>query len=136
MLYCHIELAGYYMICGDHEKTLEHIEKCAETAMTMDTETGGCHSSVLVRNLKTHRNNSLENYGNRPENIRYNQSYRLIHDWFSGEKEIMPMRDKYISPDAFYAPIRKTERFKAVIARLEKYAKAETSGIENEVKHE
>jgi tetratricopeptide (TPR) repeat protein len=110
MLYNYGELAECYLILGENEKALDNIEKCAETAILYDTAEDRRHTSVLVKNLKIHGNNSLANYENHPGNIQYNQSYRVINYWFSGNE---------------YAPIRETNRFKAVIANLGKYAKKE-----------
>ena len=129
MVYLYIELAEYYMILGEYDRALDNIEKCAETAIAFDTDKTGRHTSILVKDLKKHGDFPLCNYRNHSENIRYNQSYRLIHDWLLGdEPEVMiPIGEKRerVSGHALYVPIRETERFKAVIANLEKYAKIE-----------
>ena len=129
MVYQYIELAHYYMILGDYDKALDNIEKCAETAIIFDTDKTGLHTSILVRNLRKHGDYDFCNYENHAENVRYNQSYRLIHDWFLDENFgiLVPVGEKRERKTyyEFYAPIREHERFKAVIANLEKYAKIE-----------
>lgn len=125
-------LAEYYMFFGDHAKALDNIEKCAESAILFDTDKPGLFTSVLVKNIKKSGDYPFSNYGNHSENIRYNQSYHLVYDCYLNDNFWALMSDKKLSEDSpyrygkFYAPIRETERFKAIIANLEKYAKVET----------
>lgn len=131
ILYSYLVLAENHMIFGEYDKTLDNIEKCAEIAIIFDTKKPGAHTSILSKDIKIYGSYPFCNYGNHPENIKYNQSYRLIHDWFLSKKTevLVPVGDKNKrerkSYYEFYAPIRETERFKTVIANLEKYAKIE-----------
>ena len=129
MLYHYQVLAENYMIFGEYDKAIDNIEKCAETAILFDTDELERHTSILVKNLYKSCNYNLTNYGSHAENIRYNQSYRLIHDWFLSEEfttlTLVGETKEHIPNYEFYAPIRETDRFKAVIANLERYAKVE-----------
>jgi len=111
MLYNYHELAEYYKLSGNNDAALDNIEKCAETAIKFDTDEEGKYTSLLVRGFDKMGDYQLENYENHPDNIRYNQCYRLINFWFKREELCDEICD--------------TERFKAVIAKLQGYAKVE-----------
>ena len=110
MIYVYRILMDAYLFAGNHPQALDNMEKCAETAICFDTDVNGQYASILVRGIHMAGTfEELQNYENHPEKVRYNQSYRVLHDWFFSKEN--------------YAPLRETERFKAVCAKLEKYAK-------------
>jgi|GEM_PF-2560547 len=134
LLYSHIELAEYYIVLGECGKALDSIEKCAGIAIAYDMSECGLHTSALVKNVKICIDNSLVNYGSHAENVRYNQCYRVIHDWLLGEDADMlspagegrAMKSSY----EFYAPIRETDRFKSIVEKLKKHAKIKRDNAE------
>jgi len=111
MLYNYYELAEYYILLGNCKKTLETIEKCAKTAIYFDTDKESVYSSILAKNCRKDGDYSLANHENAEENIVYNQSYRLINFWLTSNGK--------------FKSIYNNNKFKVIIAELEKYAKVE-----------
>ena len=93
-----------YLRSGEQEKALDCLEKSSEYCIAVENNTVFNHTSLLIRDLEN--NIFVYNHGS-PSNI----SYSFIHDF-------LLKRD-------IYSPIRETDRFKAVIANLEQYAKSE-----------
>jgi len=98
------QMAEDYIKSGEHEKALDCLEKSADYSIADDNNHEiYSYTSLLLKYVKM---SYRINHGS-PTNM----SYSFIHDF-------LLKRD-------IYAPIRETERFKSVIAKLEKYAKSE-----------
>ena len=97
-------MAKDYMYFKKNEKALDCLEKSANCCIAVENNTVFTHTSLLVNGMENHI--LFYNHGN-PATL----SYIFIHD--------------YLLKEDVYAPIRETERFKAVIAKLEQYAKSE-----------
>ena len=97
------DMADEYLYLEDYDKALDCIEKTSDYLIAFESDEGEYpHTSFLIRGYT----NVAGFWHHSPETM----SYKMIHEHY--------LRDE------IYAPIRETERFKAVIAKLEKYAKA------------
>jgi tetratricopeptide (TPR) repeat protein len=100
---CYAYLARNYMNLKEYDIALDCIEKSANYAIVCDTlPENFVYTSIAVKNY-INLNEGVKNYN-------YNDTYRLLHNEFSTN---------------IFDPVREHERFKAVIAELEKYAKKE-----------
>jgi len=96
------DMAEEYLYLEDYEKALDCIEKSADYLIAFESDEGEYpHTSFLIRGYT----NVSGFWHKSPETM----SYKVIHEYYL-KKEI-------------FSPIREHERFKAVINRLEKYAK-------------
>jgi tetratricopeptide (TPR) repeat protein len=101
--YRNIALA--YMCLNDFDNALDCIEKAADYTIAFDTlPEVFTHTSIIPQGREFSK---IKNFS---KNYDYNDSYSMLHHHLSDEK---------------YNPIREHERFKAVVAKLEKYAAKE-----------
>ena len=101
----YLAIAASYMILSDFENALYCIEKAADYAIAFDTlPEVFTHTSMISEHREFSKAKNLA------KDFDYTDSYGMLHDYLSQEK---------------YNPIRETKRFKAVTARLEKYAAKE-----------
>ena len=99
-------MAQNYILLNDFDNALDCLEKAADFAIAFDTMPEiFTHTSIISNG------NEFSKAKNLAKDYDYNDSYEMLHDHLPGEK---------------YDPIRETERFKAVAAKLEQYAKKET----------
>jgi len=101
---CYAYLARHYMNLKEYDSALNCIEKSANHAIAYDTlPKNFIYSSIAVKDY-VDLDESVKNYS-------YNDTYKLLHEEFSTN---------------IFDPIREHDRFKAVIAELEQYAKKDT----------
>ena len=101
----YLGVALNYIYLKDYDNLLDCIEKAADYAIAFDTlPEVFTHTSIIPGG------NEFSKAKNLAKDYDYNDSYGLLHYRLSNEK---------------YDPIRETERFKAIAAKLEQYAKKE-----------
>ena len=97
------DMAEEYLYLEDYDKALDCLEKSSDYLIAFENDEGEYpHTSFLIRGYT----NSAGFWHDSPETM----SYNVIHDYLL-KKEI-------------FTPIREHERFNAVIAKLEPYAKS------------
>jgi transcriptional regulator with XRE-family HTH domain len=99
----HYQLACNYYKANDMDNTLHCLEKTAQYAIAFDTTDLEHHTSIAVQGLGKNMN-FVKNY-------RYNECYNLLQVYGLALGEFKSIRDD--------------ERFKSVIANLEKHAKSD-----------
>jgi hypothetical protein len=103
LFYFHYQLACNYYKANDMDNTLHCLEKTAQYAIAFDTTDLEHHTSIAVQGLGKNMN-FVKNY-------RYNECYNLLQVYGLALGEFKSIRDD--------------ERFKSVIANLEKHAKSD-----------
>ncbi|MCL2518978.1 MAG: helix-turn-helix domain-containing protein [Oscillospiraceae bacterium] len=99
-------MAVDYMLLHDIENTIDSLEKAADYAIAFDTMPEDFkHTSLTIEGIEFSKAKNLA------KDYDYNESYALLHESLSNQR---------------YDPIREDERFKAILAKLELYAKKET----------
>jgi transcriptional regulator with XRE-family HTH domain len=99
----YMAMAKSYIALEDVENTLDCLEKMAKYAVMYDTASTINHTSVIFENTEYNPAGPSKNYD-------YNDCYMFLNTH--------GMNEKFIS-------IKNDERYKAVVAQLEKYAKKE-----------
>ena len=97
----YIDMSKSYIALEDFENALGCLEKMAKYAIAYDTAEKMNHTSVIFEDTEYNPSSPTKNYD-------YNDCYKFLHT--------CGMNEKFIS-------IKDNERYKAVIAQLEKYAK-------------
>lgn len=100
----YMNMAKSYITLEDIENTLDCLEKSAKYAVAYDTAVKMNHTSVIFEDTEYNPSDSVKNYD-------YNDCYSFLNTY--------GMNEKFIS-------IKDNERYKAVVAKLEKYAKKES----------
>ena len=101
----YFSLAVNYTLLNDFDNALDSLEKAANYAIAFDTMPDVfTHTSIISDGKEFSKAKNLA------KDYDHNESYQL-HSWLSDQR---------------YDPIRETERFKAIVAKLEQYAKKET----------
>jgi len=100
----YMDMAKSYIAFDDVENTLDCLEKMAKYAVAYDTAVKMNYTSVIFEDKEYNPSSPTKNYD-------YNDCYMFLNTY--------GMSDKFIS-------IKNTERYKAVVAKLEKYAQKES----------
>jgi hypothetical protein len=90
------------MLLNDYDGAIDCLNKAADYAIAFDTAESFKHTSIFIEPWEFSKANHLI------QDHAYNKSYDMLHNKLSDKR---------------YNPIRETERFKAVIEKLEQYAK-------------
>ncbi len=99
-------MATFYMRLNEHDNALVCLEKSVEYAIAFDTMPEVfTHTSLIPFGKEFSKAKNLA------KDFAYNDCYQMLHERL---------------PDELFNPIRETERFKAITARLSQYAKKET----------
>lgn len=102
----HLAMASNYILLNDYDNVLDCIEKSAEYTIAFDMlPEVFTHTSIIPDGYEFTKAQQLSKHYN------YNDSYEMLNMDLCNER---------------YNPIRDTERFKAVLAKLEQYAEKET----------
>jgi len=102
----YLSAAQNYILINDFDSALDDLEKAADYAIAFDTMPEVfTHTSLLSENNKFSKAKNLGKVYD------YNESYQILHN--------------HLLANERFDPIRETERFKAVVAKLEQYAKKE-----------
>jgi len=101
----YLSTAQNYILINDFDNALNYLEKAADYAIAFDTlPEVFTHTSMICEG------NEFSKAKNLAKDYDYNDSYDMLHNRLSNER---------------FNPIRETERFKAVVAKLEQYAAKE-----------
>lgn len=103
----YLRTASNYIILNDFDNAFDYLEKAMDYAIAFDTlPEVFTHTSMISEGKEFIKVKNLS------KNYNCNDSYLMLHD------------NNYL-PNERYNPIRETERFKAVVAKLEQYAEKE-----------